>query len=214
MLMWKKNKQIRDRIQRYLETAQDVLSDFRMHLNYYFEHGLDTHFNDLTHELHLKESKADDIRRDIELDLYAQSLLPESREDIFNLLERIDMVPNQSEDILRNLYIQKVSVPEFLHASMLELADVAAEAFQAVVEGVIDVLGKAERVEAINRKIDRCESLGDQLEMRMIEQIFQSDVADFDKILLRDTVRAVGLLCDLSDDVSLVLSIFSVKRRI
>ena len=214
MFMFKKNRRLFHKIEDYLATAEETLRDFKNDLKYVFENGRDAHFEKMTNEIHVKESRADDIRQEIELDLYEKALLPESREDLFLMLERLDMLPNQAEDILRTIWIQQLDIPAFLHQHTLELAGVAVDCFHTVAEGVLDVLGKGTKTRDIVRKIDTAESVGDQLEQKLVAEVFRSDMPDGQKILLRDIIREIGSLCDLSDDVSLLLSIFNVKRRV
>lgn len=214
MFAFKKNREIRHRIDAYIDTVLKVVMAFRTGLSHYMEKGIDAHFHSLVEAIHADESHADDIRREIEVKLFAQSLLPESREDIFLLLETIDMLANQSEDVLRQIAMQQLALPSELHAEVAELADIAVRAAKAVVDAVRDVLGKAQNAEDAINLIDRIEGVGDRIEQRIIGTIFKFDAPTAEKILWRDLVEAIGSLCDLAEDVGLRLSIMAVKRRI
>ena len=214
MFMLKKNRLLLEQIHEYLDTCDEVLHDFVANLGYYFANGPDAHFNKAVNEIHGKESRADDIRHKIELDLFEKSLLPETREDLFFLLERLDLIPNQAEDVLRKLWIQKLTLPAHLRDDMIELAKTAVQTFQSVAKGVREVLGRNVGVERIALRIDSAESVGDQLEHDLVARVFASDIPTADKILQRDIVREVGSLCDLADDVGMLMNVINVKRRI
>lgn len=214
MFMFRKNQRMLEEFEDYLKTAGEVLADFRAALDYYFENGPDDHMHNLANEIHIKESRCDDIRRHIELEIFEKSLLPESREDIFLLLERLDMLPNQAEDILRKIWTQQQTLPRETHDQLGELASLGVKTLEYIDKGVHIVLGKGEGIDELLEKIDTTESVGDQIQHKLVAQIFRSDLPTAEKLLCRDTIRDVGDLCDLADDVGLLLNIINVKRRI
>jgi predicted phosphate transport protein (TIGR00153 family) len=213
MLFFKRTRQIQARIQEYLDSAAEVLEAYQRGLDYYVGRGITPHFQALVDEIHAKESQADDLRRDIELELYKRSLLPESREDIFRLLEVIDQIPNKCEDILRQILTQKLDIPADLHGEIRELAQVAGTMMGLIREGVAEVFGDNRQVHNITSRIDQQESVGDRLQQSAIQKLFNIDRVDTaDKVLFRDIINEIGSVCDLADDVGISLDILSVKR--
>ena len=85
MFDFRKNKIIKARIEEYLVVANETLDIYREGMLHYLEHGIDEHFNTCMKRTHGSESKADDLRREIETALFEKSLLPESREDIIKI---------------------------------------------------------------------------------------------------------------------------------
>ncbi|MFO7821247.1 MAG: DUF47 family protein [Lentisphaeria bacterium] len=214
MFMFKKNKKMLEEFDSYLQTAGELLDDFKAALDYYFENGPDDHVQNLANEIHIKESRCDDIRRHIELEIFEKSLLPESREDIFLLLERLDNLPNQAEDILRTLWTQQQELPQDTHPQVAELAELGVKMFGYIREGVKTVLGRGESIEELLTKVDTAESVGDQIQYKLVAQVFAKDMAVAEKMLCRDAIREIGALCDMADDVALLLNIINVKRRV
>ena len=81
LFTFKKNKKLLEMLEQYLSVVDDTLDKFSEAFQYLLKNGIDEHFKVLGSQTHKKESNADDLRRDIELEMYEKSLLPESRSD-------------------------------------------------------------------------------------------------------------------------------------
>ena len=214
MFISKRNHRVSEKISSYLKIVGEAMNCFCEGMSYYFEHGRDEHFERLVIEIHQKESEADNICADVEVEMYEKSLLPESREDILILLERLEMLPNQAEDILRMLKIQQIDLPKFTFANLQELIKLSNDAYDLVVRGVNDALGKALETQEVVRLLDNIESLGDSLEQKLISDIFASDLLLAEKMHYRDMIIAIASLCDHAEEIGKFLTIFTVKRRV
>lgn len=208
-----RNTEIRESIGRYLTAAGEAVTGMTAGLRHYARHGLDAHFEQLTASTHLSEDDADSIRREIEIALYAKSLLPDSREDILLLLERADLIPNQAEDVLRQLQIQNIQLPPLVHDPLIELAALGEKAFGLVAQGVGEVLDGRPGIRDITRLIDDAEGAGDQLEQQTVARLFRGDLSLPEKMQARDIINMTGAICDFAQDVGIFLTIFSVKRH-
>jgi len=214
MFMSATNRELRGRIVSYLNTARETLAGFADGMRYHVAHGLDAHFEACVSQVHTREHDADTLRREIGIELFAKSLLPDSREDLLLLLERVDLMPNQAEDVLRQLLIQNIRLPAFTHGSLLELADLGVQAFDLVAEGIEDALGRRTHVQEITRRIDAAEHVGDQIEQKLVAQVFRSELATGERILVRDIITTSGQILDFAQDVGIFLTVFAVKRHI
>ena len=214
MFMSRQNHELQAKIERYLMVAGQTFTCLQAGMRHYVKHGLDAHFETLVREIHAHENDADNLRREIGVDLFAKSLLPDSREDLMLMLERVDLMPNQAEDVLRQLHLQNLHMPSFMHDPMLEMTAVARQAFDLVKEGITDVLGQKGRITELTRRIDDAEEISDQIEQQLIAKIFRSELAPADRILMRDIVNTTGLICDHAQDVGIFLTIFTVKRQV
>ncbi|NOY83103.1 MAG: DUF47 family protein [Kiritimatiellaeota bacterium] len=214
MFMWQKNKQVHADVERYLTVVDECLDCFCRALQHVVKHGHDTHFERLVDETHRKESDADTIRREIEFRLYEKSLLPDSREDLMLLLERLDSIPNTAEEIIRRISYQGLNIPDFLHGPLLEIARLGIETFELVKEAVNDALGTGDRTQELARRIDEAESVADRIEGDSTRAIFRSDLGTGKKILLAGLISGVSDLCDEEEDAAYFLRVFVIKRRI
>ena len=214
MFMIKRNKRLREKLEEYIITADKTLQVYRGSMEHYLANGNDTAFEVLVRKTHEIESMADDLQQDIEQSLYKKSLLPDSREDLFIIIEKTDRLPNKSESILRQLYTQDVTLPEALKPQIWELVKLGADTFLIIKEAFLDMFDKMKRIRELVRKIDTNESLGDQLEQKLIYDLFRSDINTVDKRMLRDIILEIGRILDISEDIADALTIFAIKRRV
>jgi predicted phosphate transport protein (TIGR00153 family) len=213
--MSRQNRELQEKIGRYLEVAGHTFDCLQTGMRHYVKHGLDAHFETLVKEIHAHENDADNLRREIGVDLFAKSMLPDSREDLMLLLERVDLMPNQAEDVLRQIQLQNLRLPTFMHEPLLEMTAIAKQAFELVREGIQDVLAQKGKITEITRRIDDAEEISDQIEQQLVAKIFRSaDLPPAERILARDIVNTAGLICDYAQDVGIFLTIFTVKRQV
>jgi len=212
-MFWSRNRAVIAKIQNYLNVVRECLDCCYQGIKHLTKHGYDARFARYVDEAHQKESDADEIRRAVEMELYEKSLLPDAREDILLLLERLDAIPNRAEDILRELDIVRIDLPQSVAGGIREMVRLARQTFDLVAEAVEDAFGRAERLSDLARRIDEAESVVDKLQLRMRRELFRSDFDMGTKILLSNLILAVGDLCDTEEDAAYFLRIFVIKRR-
>ena len=78
------------------------------------------------------ESEADRLRRTIEIQLYTQTLIPESRGDVLGLLENLDNIINLIEGVLWSFNKEKPDISENCREGYQELVTMTCEAVAAV----------------------------------------------------------------------------------
>ena len=96
----RKQKLIEKDLFDYLDQWRKCLEDFKNGIEVYLTEGLGEKFDYYVERTHKMESRADDLRRKIEWEMYSKALLPESRGDILGFLETMDQIPNKAESIL------------------------------------------------------------------------------------------------------------------
>ncbi|RLI52559.1 MAG: hypothetical protein DRO93_14830 [Candidatus Thorarchaeota archaeon] len=213
ILSGRKHK-IAQMIERYLVKIEECIESFRKALLKYFEKGISREFDELIEKTHIAESLADDMRREIEINLYEKSMIPESRGDILGLLENTDRVLNKAQSVLYQIQTQFLQMPEFLKDDFKKLMDINIEAFKGVAKAIRKLFDDLKGVRDITNEIDKCESSSDRLEREIIKKIFQSDIDIGEKILLKEVVIETGNISDLSQTVGDRLNIITAKRLI
>lgn len=213
-ILFKKQQYIQSLIFEYLNKVSEVQDTFIKAFNVYFDKGLCTEFDFLTERTHKAESKCDDIKNEIEFEMYAKALIPESRGDIMELLEAADKIPNQYELVLYMIRTQRIILPEFMLADTKELLDVSIASWHLLKESIESLFYEPDRVQELSALIDQKESQGDHIERKLITAIFESDINDLHKMLLKDLVIQMGNIADDTDEASRKVSIISVKRRV
>jgi predicted phosphate transport protein (TIGR00153 family) len=212
--LFKKEQQIESLIYDYLTNLRTAQENFVKAIDVYFEKGFCEDFDFLIEQTHKVESKADDIRHEIETMMYAKALIPESRGDILGLLEAIDQIPSLFELILYMIQTQRLVIPEFLVLDIKELVRVSLECCDLLIKQVEGLFRKSEDIRSLVLTIDNNESHCDHIERRIITKIFDSEVESFQKIQLKEMVIQMGEISDQADRVSRRVHIISVKRRV
>ena len=214
MFMFAKNRKLLEGLEEYLKVVQETLDEFVLAIKYAMNEGLDEHFEVLARQTHSKESNADDIRRQIEQDMYAKSLLPESRSDLLEIIEQLDRIPSQAESILNMFLTQRTPLIEAIKPDMLELVGISAETVTQTIEATRDCFNSSGKIKELSRLIDNNESIGDRLERKMIKTIFAQKIDAGEKLIQKEFILEVGAICDLCERVKDKLVITSIKRTI
>ena len=214
MLFVSRQKRIEARIEEYrgtlLECVQECMRAIAEHCRKPDHERVKENFA----EVHRLESRADDIRRDIEVMMYSKALFPESRGDVLGLLEAMDKVPNHAESGVRGVYEQHLVVPEPFQSQLINLLDVCERCVTAMVESVRKLFADYANAVASVGEIDRLESEADHAESALKEAIFASDLDGLRKILLRDLVSHMSGICDRVETVGDRIRIMVAKRGI
>ena len=216
MLDWffKKERQVETLIYSYLENLGIIQEQFLKAMDVCLKEGVCDNFVFLVENAHKYESKADDIRDEVNLLMYGRALIPESREDIMGLLEEIDGIPRHLEQVLNLIRTQKLTVPEFLILDVRELLRVSIESCDLLIKQVGVMLRKEAGIRTLMSTIDHNESHCDHIERRIIIKIFDSNLDPFIKLQLKEMALIMGDISDQADRVSKRINIITLKRRV
>ena len=212
--LFKKEHQLETLIYSYLENLEIVNDHFVKGLNFCLEECSNDDFDFIVKQIHKFESKADDIREEINQLMYSKALIPESREDIMLLLEAIDKIPRYFEHVFSMIQMQKLVIPEFLVVDIREIIRISIESCSLVIKQVDVMMKKKHGIRDLMATIDQNESHCDHIENRMITRIFESNLDPFQKLQLKDMVLVLGEISDQADRVSKRINIITMKGRV
>lgn len=210
---FKAEEKIHEMIGEYLQTVDKCLKVWHESIAECLERG-----HDVAHpgyqRTHQMESKADDLRREIAMILYGKALLPESRGDLLNLLEAIDMIPNSAETVLSAMETQRIDIPEQFQASFRDLVEANMEAVEYLLKTADAVFTNPKQTLYLVKEVDIRESASDRLENRLVGEIFDSGIDKADKILLRSIVFLIGAIADRAENAADRMGLTAIKRRV
>jgi predicted phosphate transport protein (TIGR00153 family) len=212
MFLFRLNRELRQQLAVYVEKARLVAETFRDGLRHYRQHGLQD-LDQFARVSHREESECDRLRRQVERDLFAKSLLPESREDIMGLLEHLDLVINQAEDVLRQIVLQRIELPLPFQDAYAELGERSYEAAAVLLEQAAAALANDPRTRELGDAVKACESRVDQSEQHLVAALFASDLELARKLHYRDLVTMTAEISDLAEDAANLLTVFALKRE-
>jgi predicted phosphate transport protein (TIGR00153 family) len=212
VLLFKRNKILIEKINEYLDMGDTLVDTFNQTIIHYLDKGNDSDF-----EIHLSKAKkiennADQLLYSIDNFLFKKSLLPEAREDILKLLEKYDDIIDCCVHILRYLYTRNIIIPDFIKNDIKEMIRVSTQCYDQVKLGIQDLLGKRKNIVKYIRTINDYESICDDVQAKIIRNVFQADIDNFDKILLSDLVTIIAKLTDHCEDSADLIAIINIKR--
>ncbi len=214
MFTFRKNTIIKNKINQYLEIVSETSDLFRQAAIYHLQNGCDHDYKSQMEVVIKKESAADDLRREIEGELYRKSLLPEFREQILLAIDQLDEIPDKAEDIVKMIYNQNITVPENIRESMTELINLGSNTVELIVKAAQEAVGTTENIEEITRQIDHNESHGDSIDRTLIYDIFHQENIDIQTLVLKDYITEVGSILDIAQDVADTMVLIAIKRVI
>lgn len=209
-----RQKEIEEGIGRYCEEVTRTMDLLHLALEQYLCQPDREALRENHKTIHKAESRADDLRAEIEVLMYAKAIFPESRKDIMELLEMLDKIPNHAESCLRMILTQHIVVPEEYGPEIMKLAGISQHAVRHVLQATRILFRDYTTATVAVGKVDELESDGDRCEAALIEKLFSSSRDGFEKILLRDLVLHIGKIADRSENVGDRIRILVAKRRI
>ena len=213
-LFFRKEKKLESSIYSYLENLGKTQTHFVKAMNTCLKEGVCDDFDFLMEQTHKFESRADDLRDEINELMYSRALIPESREDIMALLERVDEIPRSFEQILNMIRTQRITFPAFMILDVQELIRVSIESCDLMARQIDVMMKKKEGIRALMATIDQNESHCDHIERRLIIKLFESNLEPFLKLQLKEIVVVMGEISDQADRVSKRINIMTMKRRV
>ncbi len=211
--LFSKTKLLESRIEEYLDHTSEVALLFREAIKDYLE-GRDEEFEGRRRQVTDLEKHADEIRLEVERQLYQETLIPESRGDVLGILENTDEVITAAKETLMLLSVQRPDIPEDMRADYRELAEYGCRAVQELVMGIRAFFRTAASVRDYVHKVTFWEREADTVGERLKRRIFSSDLDLARKMHLGDFVVHVDTLADDAEDVSERLSISAIKRSV
>ena len=198
----------------FLTLLSESAMTFKEAVTTYLDQGASERFNERLSQVSDSESRADQLRRTIQRDMYAETLMPDARGDILSLLESLDEIINKLEETLWYFSSEKPQIPEDLREEYGNLIGPTADCVDALVLAARAFFRDAESINDHLHKVHFYEKEADQVIGRLKNGIFSSDLSLAEKIHLRFFAERIVWISDLSEDVADQLSIFAIKRAI
>ena len=211
--IFRRTRVLEGEIDEFMDNLSQSALAFKRAVKIFLDDGRSPEFEEKLSQVNKLESRTDDLRRGIERQLYAQTLIPESRGDVLGLLENLDSVLNLFEGTLWGFSIEHPDIPEELHGDYEALVEQAASAVEAIVLASRAFFRNIEAVSDHMHKVMFYEKEADKVSTKLKRQIFDSDMDLARKFHLRHFVEMIDNIADRSEDVGDRLAIYAIKRR-
>ncbi len=211
---FRRTKALENEIDAFLDKLSESGLLFKRAVQIYLDDGCTPEFEEKLQAVNRLESEADKLRRAIETQLYAQTLIPESRGDVLGLLENLDSVLNLHEGALWGFSIEKPDIPPEFRADFAALCDQSVLAVESIVLASRAFFRNIEAVGDHMHKVMFYEKEADKVSTKLKRAIFASDLSLSHKAHLRSFVEHIDNLADHSEDVADRLAIYTIKRTV
>ena len=170
-------------------------------------------FQPLITQVSTLERRNDQLRRDVEKQMYVHTLLPDSRADVLTLLEGLDKLINHYESTLYAFDVEKPQMPKSIQPALIELTQTSVKSVEALVAATRSFFALDGQVPAFIPEVLNFEKLADQQGSDLQHKIFaESSLTLAHQRQLKDFEQMIERLSDIAEDVADKLTILSVKR--
>ncbi len=207
-----RTRKLINEIDEFLNILSETSLIFREGIGAYLDQGPSEQFLDRLKQVADGERRADELRRNIQRDMYAETLMPDARGDILGLLESLDGIINQLGETLWNLASEKPAIPEDLRETYRELLDPTVAATEALVLASRAIFRNVGAIGDHLHKVHFYESEADVIIGRLKDRTFASDRPLADKLQLKAITESLAAVSDLSEDTADQLTIYAIKR--
>ena len=145
-----------------------------------FKHGVDSYlkgniesFTKKIEDITSVERLGDILRRDVEEQLYTQTLIPESQGDVLELLENMDGLLDRFKGALWRFDIERPDIYPEVHDDLRELATCVVESVEAMVRSARAFFKDISTVADHLHKVSHWEKQSDKVSTRIQKHVFK-----------------------------------------
>lgn len=163
-------------------------------------------------EIQELERQADELKREIRLNLPRTLFLPVSREDLLKLLQSQDKIANVARDIAGVTLGRKMQFPANLHHSLNKFLDASLLAVSAASESVVEfeevmhagfAREYSELLENIIERLDAAEHASDDIQIEIRRALFAQE-SELNPVDVMFTYRVFDLIGNVADNAQAV----------
>ncbi|MFQ5993298.1 MAG: DUF47 domain-containing protein [Nitrospiraceae bacterium] len=207
-----RGREIEVGLDEYLHKLNGITSDMHGAIRAYLNQDTEE-FSHLFGKINEFEHQLDTLRRNIEAEIYGKRLLPDTRDDVLELLENLDKIPNRIQSTIREMTLQKIRIPEGLHSSLTELAGRNVQIVQVLIRVINAFLYRPHDVRDGVKELSHHEHEGDVIEQQVLKLIFDDASLELaEKMQLYRFGERVGSICDMAEDLGDHIMIWAIKR--
>ncbi len=213
-VLFKKTRELEGKITTFLMNIMQAGFLFTHAFDKYCERGITPDFLELRARVSALEAENDQLRRDVESQLYAHMLLPDMRSDILVLIEGCDKVINKYESDLILLSVERPKIPVALKDDVSRIIEVSVACVEALVSGFKAFMA-GQSVTDFIEQVYRLEHQIDIMAMDLKQTVFQDKKLTLARQLqLKEFIYGIEKISDMAEDTADAVSVMVVKHAI
>ncbi len=216
MVFFKKEKEVIKLIENHADKVEECLTVSIKTISAYLENNI-PEAKKLALQADHVETEADMVRHEIRDKLYLGAYMPLLREDIYKLVESLDVVANSAEKSCDFFLNQRPLIPDDLKADFLKITQVSmgvGESLKYAVLCYIKGICPIEVSRSHAKDIGMMESKVDSLEWDLTKKIFISEMDFARKLHLRHCLDHIVSVSDRAEESAGQLELVTLKSMI
>jgi len=164
-------------------------------------------------ELYRTEEKADEVRREIANELAKDILPPLYREDLMQLIEKVDLIADLSKDVGRVLFtmVRCKKCRVHVYGACKDIVVKLSECAKVTRECLVSLLYDLRKAVELSYKIETIEEQIDSLYVNALKYLYKSKLPANELLPLYDLIKSLEEIADLCEDASDVAKIIAIR---
>ncbi len=216
MILFKKEKEVIELIEKHADKVEECMSTSLSTLQTYLNGDIAT-AKKLARQVDNLETQADLIRHQVRNRLYGGAYMPLLREDVYKLVESLDMVANAAEKCCDAFLNQRPVIPELFKQDFLIIITAATGVIKPLKHSLLCYLKGLCPVEVSRqhaKDVGLIESQVDSLDWDLTKKIFSSDLRHSHKLHLKICVEHIADITDKAEYSADYLEVVALKAMI
>ena len=193
---------LEDRIDEFFDKVTEAGFVFEKAVGIYLSEGANGEYDGFLDQEQETESREDALRRAIESELFARTLIPDLRADVMTMLEATDGIVNMCQANLFRLSIQKPDIPAEFHAGFRSLAATVIECVDSAVLAARAFFRDMNSVRDHATRTIFLESEADKLSTRLQRSVFASELPLVRTMHIRYFIERIDDIANEAEDLA------------
>lgn len=211
--LFSKTRELEAQTEEFCDKVAEGILAFKLGVNRYLDGDIAA-FDEKKQQVAALEDRCDELRRQIQRRLYVETLIPESRADVLELLENTDEIVNACESAMWQFAIERPAIAKEHVEDFNNVVEAVAESVEALVIALRAFFHGREAVSDQMHKVAFFETEADTISRKLMTAMFASDMDLSHKNQMRHFILHIDNIADVAEDVSDRLAIFALKRAI
>jgi predicted phosphate transport protein (TIGR00153 family) len=209
------SKKLEAKIENYLNQVMVSILIFEEGVNDYLDGDLEGVIRRASEISKIKDEAAV-MRRNIEVFLYKEMLIPDAQGDVMELLESMGEIVESSSKILGNLAIEKPDLTGKIRSSFQKLTRLTVQSIDELKNAAISYFTNVSAVKSYTEKVYFYENEVDFVESEIKNKVFTTLKIErlSHKMQIRYFAEKIAALSDQAEQIASRLNIYVIKQSI
>ncbi|MEA3505880.1 MAG: TIGR00153 family protein [Elusimicrobiota bacterium] len=209
-----KKEQLKDIIVRHNDEVKKAVNLLSETISLYLKDDYRGARN-LAYEVHLAESRADKLRREIIEKIKMSRIIPADQDDIITYIARQDSIADRAESAGDFLITQKPDLPDFVCSYLCDIMDITIQMVRPLLEAIEYFFTDFSLIHTKIKTINILEENIDDIHMALVKKLFDLKNIELDnKIHINKFIEHVVVISDIIENAADMLDPIVAKKKV